>query len=152
MEILLTVHSLLRYVILILALLVIIQSYSGMQNQKVIVGTQNKFSLWLLISSHIMLVIGMIQYLFGAQGINLFKANGSAVMKDPILRYFAVEHIFVMLVAIILITIGRISSKKATSNLLANKRLFWYTLIALILILSRIPWPFTQAGQGRGWI
>jgi hypothetical protein len=152
MELLLTVHSLLRYIILLLAVIVIYQSFVGLNKQTPIGNVQNKISLALLVSTHVMLVIGLYQYIFGAQGIALFKANGSAVMKDSVLRFFAVEHIFVMVIATVLITMGRALSKKGKSNLQSNKRLFWFTLIALLLILSRIPWPFTQAGAGRGWL
>jgi hypothetical protein len=152
MELLLTVHSLLRYIILLLAVIVIYQSFVGLNKQTPIGNVQNKISLALLVSTHVMLVIGLYQYIFGAQGIALLKANGSAVMKDSVLRFFAVEHIFVMVIATVLITMGRALSKKGKSNLQSNKRLFWFTLIALLLILSRIPWPFTQAGAGRGWL
>jgi hypothetical protein len=152
MELLLTIHSVLRYLILLLILIVLVQSYKGLSNQLPISKTQNKFSLALLVSSHLMLVLGLYQYIFGANGLALFKSNGSAVMKDSTLRFFGVEHIAVMLIAIALITIGRIWSKRGKSNLQKNKRIFWYTFFALLLILSRIPWPFMQAGMGRGWL
>jgi hypothetical protein len=59
-------------------------------------------------------------------------------MKETVLRFYLVEHISLMIVAIILITVGYSKAKKAASW----KPVFTYYLIGLILILASIPWPF----------
>jgi hypothetical protein len=61
-----------------------------------------------------------------------------------------VEHILVMLIAIALVTIGYIKAKKATDPRKRNNKILVFFFIALILFLSRIPWPFL--GYGGGWI
>ena len=66
-------------------------------------------------------------------------------MKNASQRFFAVEHTFTMIIAIALITVGGVSVRKGKSNAK------WFYLIALILILMRIPWPFMEAGIARGW-
>jgi uncharacterized membrane protein SirB2 len=75
----------------------------------------------------------------------LFKAYGSEVMKNPSLRFWAVEHITGMIIAIVLITIAR--GKAKTENYNALK---WLYLVALIIILAVVPLPF-RAGIGRPW-
>jgi hypothetical protein len=60
------------------------------------------------------------------------------VMKDKLLRFWAVEHIFTMLIAIILITIGHIKYKKGG----APKTTLILYIIALLFIFAAIPWPF----------
>ena len=65
-------------------------------------------------------------------------------MKDPDLRYWLVEHASMMIIAITLITIGRISVKKTTEQVLKHKKLFIYNLIALLIILAAI----AQSGRG----
>ncbi len=152
MQILLLAHSLLRYIILALCLVVIYRSYLGFTRKQLFSIQDNKMSLFLLISTHTMLLIGLVQYFIGANGYKLIQLNGmKAVMKDATSRFYAVEHIFVMLLAIVLIHLGRQATKKLIPDVQKHKKLFLYTLIALILILSRIPWPFMQAGAGRGW-
>lgn len=136
---LLHLHSLLRWVILILLLVGIYQAFT--KNK----GLQ-KLSLFLLISAHITLLIGLYQYFFGGMGIKLFQIYGSAVMKTASLRFWAVEHITGMLIAIVLITIARGKAKK--DNFDAAK---WLYLIALVLILASVPWPFREVGAGRTW-
>lgn len=151
MAILLHVHSILRWVILLLSIIVIYKSYTGYSQKKLFRAEDNKASLLLMISCHIMLLIGLMQYLIGPNGMQLFNTNpASIVMKTKELRFFAVEHILVNIIGIAFITIGRIASKKAISDYSKHKKLFIYTLIGLILILSRIPWP-GMAGVGRGW-
>ena len=135
---LLHLHSLLRWVIIILLIVNIVKLFGG---NKVIA-----LSKWLLISAHITLVLGLCQYFFGHMGFELFKAYGAEVMKIAPLRFWAVEHITGMILAIALITIGHVSLKK-TGN--TKKTAILYT-IAFIVILAVVPWPF-RAGIGRPW-
>jgi hypothetical protein len=136
---LLGLHSLLRWLILLLLVLNIIRLFSAKGPQKT--GS----SLLLLIFAHTTLLIGLYQYFFGGFGVSLFQ-QGPQVMKDSALRFWAVEHITGMIVAIALITIGHLKLKKTGK---ARPTAILY-LIALILILAVIPWPFRE-GIGRPW-
>jgi hypothetical protein len=130
-------HSLLRWVILILLIYTLIRSFQGKA------GKEAKF---LTITSHIMLLIGLAQWFLGSWGLKLIQNIGMGeVMKNASQRFFAVEHTFTMIIAIALITVGGVSVRKGKSNAK------WFYLIALILILMRIPWPFMEAGIARGW-
>lgn len=130
-------HSLLRWVILILLIYTLIRSFQGKS------GKEAKF---LTITSHIMLLIGLAQWFLGSWGLKLIQNVGMGeIMKNASQRFFAVEHTFTMIIAIALITVGGVSVRKGKSNAK------WFYLIALILILMRIPWPFMEAGIARGW-
>ena len=84
--------------------------------------------------------------MIGDLGIKMIQNAGfSVVMKDSAARFFAVEHFAGMLIGIILITIARGKSKA-----LNYKAASWLYLIALIVILVTIPWPFRE-GIGRPW-
>ena len=73
--------------------------------------------------------------------------QSEGMMKDKVMRFFAVEHPTMMLIALGLITIGYLQAKR-NQNGLAFKKIFWYYLIALIIILVSIPWPFQQYTSG----
>ena len=138
---LLHLHNLLRWVILITLILSIAKL---MTKQDAL-----KTSKILLISAHTTLVLGLYQYFFGPVGFQLISqaAGGmKEVMKDAAGRFWAVEHILSMVIAIVLITIGRIKYKKGGKPSTTST----FYLIALLLILSAIPWPF-RAGIGRPW-
>ena len=136
---LLHLHNFLRWVILFFLLLALVQAFGKKPGLK-------KTSLWLLIASHVTLLIGLYQYFTGAFGYKLIPANGfAAVMKDSSLRFWAVEHISTMIIAIILITVARAKSKNGAYNAAS-----WLYLIALLLILAGVPWPFRE-GIARPW-
>lgn len=137
-------HSLLRWFALIAIVIALVISFRGMtQNNKFGKGA-NRWSLLTLIAFHLQLVLGFILYF--ARGWYTQLGN----MSDKIIRFFAVEHMAGMLIAIILVTIGRVSSKKAGTDKARHKRIFWYFLIALILTIASIPWPFRE-GIARPW-
>jgi len=91
-----------------------------------------------LILSHLQLVFGLILYFIGPKGFAYTKIEG--FMKEPTLRLYAVEHISVMVIAIGLITFAYSKAKRTENNTKKFATLGLSFLIALILILSRIPW------------
>ena len=149
---LLHLHSLLRWVILILLVVAIVKSYAGMTAVKPFSAGDKKVGLFLMISAHTTLLVGLYLWFFGPWGVaNIGNLGFGAVMKDRVLRYYAVEHTAGMLIAIVLITIGRGVAKKRIPDAVKYKRTFWFFLIALVIILATAPWPF-RAGIGRPWL
>ena len=132
---LLHLHNILRWVILILLIISIVQAYNARSGKS---GSGlNKSSLFLLIAAHTNFLIGLYQYIAGAWGLKVIQNNGmSEVMKNSVLRFLAVEHITSMLIAIVLITVARGKVKKSLYG-----SAFWMYIVALILILLAIPWP-----------
>ena len=137
---LLHLHSILRWVILLFLLICLFQALA--KNSSV-----RKTSLWLLISAHLMLIIGVYQVFFGRFGINKGLPAGVELMKDKFYRFFWVEHPLMMLLAIILITVARGKAKN-----LNYKSVTWLLIIALLAIFAAVPWPFREiVGEGRTW-
>jgi hypothetical protein len=137
---LLDLHNVLRWAILILLLIALLQAFGKKAGIR-------KSSLWLLICAHTTLLIGLYQWFTGNLGLKLIQNAGfSVVMKDSASCFWAIEHITGMLIAIILITIARGKAKVLNYNAAA-----WLYLIALILILATVPWPFRE-GIGRPWL
>ena len=152
MHILLLLHSLLRWVLLLLLLAAIVQSYSGMSSGRSFSGGDRKLGLYLMISAHTTLLLGLVLWFFGPFGLSLAIDNGmGVVMKNAVMRYWVLEHFAGMLIAIALITVGRGVAKKNIPDAAKFKRAFWLFLIALIIILATVPWPFRGA-VGRPWI
>ncbi len=134
---LLHLHNTLRWVILIALIISIYKLFT----QKDALKT----SKTLLMSAHASLLVGLYQYIAGPLGIKMIQSAGmGATMKDSASRYWAVEHAFTKILVIILITIGHIKYKK-TLQAGPTRNLY---IIALILILLVMPWPF-RAGIGR---
>ena len=143
---LLHLHNLGRWIILILLVIAIVKSLMGMMGNKPFTAGDKKTGLFLLITAHTMLLVGLYQWFVGPWGLKNIQSMGmSVVMKDPLYRFWAVEHITGMILAIALITIGRISSKKAVTDKSKHSRSFWFFLVALVVILAVVPWPSSVA-------
>jgi len=149
-SVLLQVHSILRWVILILLFLSIVQSFIGWIRHRELRDGDAKLWLFTMISAHTTLLIGLILLLFGHFGI-LSKGlpEGVELMKDKYYRFFWVEHPVGMLAATVLITLGRGVLKKQITDPLKYKRAFWFFFLALVLILATVPWPGREI-VGRG--
>ena len=132
-------HSFLRYAVLVLLIVVIVTSLMGWLGKKPFTGTNNKFSLYLFIATHLQLLIGLILYTQSD-----WVQFGKLAMKVKQVRYWTVEHASMMLIAIVLITMARITAKKMTSDESKHKRLFIFNTIALLIILAAI----TMSGRG----
>lgn len=147
---LLHLHNLLRWIILILLLLSIVKAFTGWRGKKSFSGGDAKVWLFTMIASHITLLLGIYQWTIGRLGI--FKtghASFADVMKDHTTRFFQVEHPVSMILAIVFITLGRGMAKKDVTDDVKYRKAFIYFLIALLLILAVMPWPFRGEFIGR---
>lgn len=148
---LLHLHSVLRWVILILLLVALFKSFAD--RNKAFTPGHKKTGLFLMITADIMFLVGMYQWITGPWGLKSIQTNGmSNVMKNASLRFFAVEHLLGMLIAIVLIHVGYTYSKKDIPDAMKHKRVLLFYGLALLIILISIPWPFRAVGAGRTWL
>lgn len=141
-------HNVLRWVVLLFLIIAIFRHLAGMSGKKPFTNGDKKTGLFLMISAHTQFLIGLILWFIGPWGYKAISSLGMpGVMKDPVYRFWTVEHNTGMLIAIILITVGRGVSKKTLPDAVKHKRSFWLLLIALIIILASIPWPGRDAGR-----
>lgn len=139
---LLHLHNFMRWLVLLFGILVIIRSISGMGGNKPFAAGDKRMALFLLISCDVQLLLGLSLYI--SRGWMGIWTSGADIMANKANRFFAVEHLLGMLVAIILVHIGYSSIKKNIADGAKFKKLFWFTLIAFILIIATIPWPFRE--------
>jgi len=146
---LLHLHSLLRWIILILLLVNIVRHFTA-SNQP-FTATDKKLGLFLMIAAHTTLLLGLFQWFTGPWGLtNIQNIGMGAAMKDAVSRFWAVEHMTGMILGIVLITLGKSVAKRPYADALKHKRSAILFTLALVIILLTIPWPF-RAGIGRPW-
>ena len=147
---LLHLHSFLRWVILLLLLVAILRS--AMNINGIFTSGDRKIGLFLMITCDIMLLIGLYQWFTGPWGMKAIESNGmKGAMADAGTRFFAVEHFVGMLLAIILVHIGKSWAKKQVPDSTKHRRTLLFYTLALVIILISIPWPFREVGATRGW-
>ena len=140
-EILKHTHSGLRWVALILILLAIYNSITAKEFGK----RQKLINLFSMVSLHTQLILGLVLY-FNSPLVRFYQGW----MKDAEDRFYGMEHVAGMVIAIALITFGYVKSKKGTTPAEIYKPIKLFYIIGLILILASIPWPF-RANLCGGW-
>ena len=140
-------HSALKWVALILLIWGILKFYSGWKNHRAFKAGDKKAALCGLITLHLQLIIGFILY-FTGKWPNSLGMEGA--MKNPVTRFFGMEHLLLMILGIAAVTIGYSKAKRIADSTVRFRTLFIWYAAGLVLILVGIPWPFREA-LGKGW-
>lgn len=142
-NVILYLHDILRWFVLVLLLLSIFKSFSGWRKERAFEPGDRKTWLFTLICLHLNLLIGLYLLLFGTMGIlSAGLPPGTKLMENDYYRFFWIEHPVSMIIAVVLTTIAYGMAKKPVSDRLKFKKAFWLFLIALLFVLSAVPWPF----------
>lgn len=123
-------HSGWRYIVLILLVVAVLQALAGWLGKKGYTEGNRKLNVFTLISAHIQFLFGLILYF-----LSPFTKGPSS---EALYRYWKMEHIAIMLLAVILITIGNSRSKKITDGTAKHKAIAIFFGLALILIIGSI--------------
>lgn len=129
-QILKSAHSGWRYVVVILLVLAFVQALSGWLGKKPYTEGNRKLNVFALISAHIQLLFGLVLYFLG----EWFKGDSSIALT----RYWKMEHISMMIFAIILITVGNARSKRGDDATVKHRSIALYFGLALVLIVAAV--------------
>lgn len=140
-------HNIIRWAVLILGLLAIVRAFLGWTGKKPWTGLDNRLGLFFTISLDVQLLLGLLLYGVLSPITTGAFADFGAAMSDPSARFWLVEHIFTMVVAVVLAHVGRSLSKKAPTDVAKHQRAAIFFTLALLLVLAGIPWsrPFLPA-------
>ena len=137
---LLHTHNMFRWLVLITLFLAVIFAFAGWFKKLDWNKKDNLSGLLLTIFMDIQFLVGIILYAFVSPVTKAAFSDFGAAMKNADLRFYAVEHILMMVIALVLVHIGRAKSKKATAPWKKHRNAAVFYGIALILILAAIPW------------
>ncbi|MDG1823152.1 MAG: hypothetical protein P8H25_07270 [Flavobacteriaceae bacterium] len=139
MDIMLSLHSRVAYVVLFTLVLAVLNAFWGLLTKRAFGSRNLRISLFGLIFSHIQLLLGLGVY-FVSPYFSAWENGMGAVMKDATLRLFLVEHPITNILAIVLITMGWSLHKKVASGRKKFFRIAVFYGIGTLLLISRIPW------------
>ena len=143
-------HSLLRWIVLIQGVAATLRGCAGWLGGSPWRDADDRAGLLLVISLDLQLLVGLSLYLFlSPVTVEAFRDMALA-MRTPALRYWTVEHISMMIIAVALITFGYSLSKKGKTDEAKYKRAAIFFGLALIVIFIAIPWPWSAVA--RGWM
>jgi len=146
----LTIHSILRWLVVLSAVFAIIRAITGLSFKRGWMAMDNRAGQWFTILMDLQLLLGIILYFFLSPITTAALQDFGSAMGNPATRFFAVEHIALMVLAVAVAHIGRSLSRKAPTPQQKHRRaLIWFSL-SLLLVLAAVPWPFLS--YGRPWL
>ncbi len=148
----LSLHSVLRWIVVLLAALATARAASGWLKGRNWTPLDDRLGLAFTIVLDTQVLIGLILYLFLSPVTASAFHDLGVVLSNDTARFWIIEHIFAMVVSLILVHIGRsMSGRPGPARQRYQRTALLFGLATLILIIS-IPWPFMPAGAGRPWI
>lgn len=134
-------HSILRWFLLVGLIATVIISLLYMVRRKALTNIGKLAANITVRLTHLQFTIGLVIYFISPKVI----FNGSS-MQSPFLRFYLVEHIAMMILSVVLISVGYNFMKKKADDISSARTIFWFFLAGLILVLLAIPWPFRSFG------
>lgn len=142
----LTLHNITRWLVLIFGLLVVVRAFSGWSGKKGWTQLDDRIGVFFASSLDLQLLLGLILYVVSPIIQGALRNFGGA-MGNAVTRFFAVEHVAVMLLAVIAVHVGRSAVKKVSLASQKHRRAAIWFSVTLLIILFSIPWPFLSFGR-----
>lgn len=136
-------HSWLRWAVLLLGLLALVRAIAGASGRRPWLPADDQAGKFFIIALDVQIVLGLILYFFLSPTTAAAMADFGAAMKSAGLRYWAVEHVFGVVVALILAHRGRTRVRGITDPVRKHRVAAVFILLALLAIAASIPWPGT---------
>lgn len=139
-QIVLTLHSITRWLVILAALLAIIRSVNGLAFKRGYTGMDNRVGMFFTMFMDIQVLFGILLYFFLSPITTAALQNFAGAMSNSAARFFTVEHALMMMIALGIAHMGRVMIKKAANASAQHRRtLIWFGLTILV-VLAAIPW------------
>jgi len=136
----LATHNIVRWLVLIVGVIAVVMAFVGWFGKRNWRDTDDKLGLAYTGLLDLNFLLGLLLYIFLSPITKAAFANFGTAMGDSTLRFFAVEHIFGMVVAIVLAHVGRSRSKKASDSVKKYRTAAIWFALSLVAVLAMIPW------------
>jgi hypothetical protein len=132
------VHNLFRWLVLLTCLWALFRVWAGLLKRSEWTKKDRIAGLVYTSVLNLQFILGLILLFVGP--VHTYYSNMAALMKNAELRFIAVEHPFMMFLAVAVAQTGFSLSKRAGSDRAKFLRASICYTISLILILAAIPW------------
>lgn len=135
------VHNILRWVVVLGGVYAIFLALKGLLSQTRWGINEQRSGLIFTAALNIQFIIGLILYFISPLGSRLLTSGDmAAVMRNNIMRFFAVEHLSIMILALLAAQLGYSLSKRAKSDRAKFIRASAGYVLAALLIAYGTPW------------
>ena len=136
----LNVHNIVRWAALLLAIIVTASSIYGWFGKRAWSPMNRRLAVFYTSAMDIQLLLGLLLYIFFSPKTQVAFQNFSAAMSSPELRFFALEHVFYMLLAVVFAHLGSVFTRKGQDDAAKHRRAVLWFGLSLVLLLLGMPW------------
>lgn len=140
-------HSWLRWVVLIAGLWAVIRGFRGTTARRPWTAADDTAGRLFSITMDLQFLVGLLLYGVLSPMTTQALMNMAEAMRNATLRFWAVEHLTLMLVAVVLAHVGRGRSRKALTDGGKHQSAALFYGLAILAVLLAIPWPFMSVGR-----
>jgi hypothetical protein len=133
-------HNLLRWVVLLVCLIAVGNSFSKWMGQKPWTRTDQRIGSVLVMTADLQVLIGLLLFFFLSPLTRAAMANFKAALQDKEIRFFTLEHSFLMIGFLVLVHLGKVRSKRAVSDQVKHRTEFIWWGLSLLLLPAGLPW------------
>ena len=134
-------HSWLRWAVLLLALLAIWRAIDAVRSRRAWLPGDERLCKIFLGVLDLQMLLGLLLYFVFSPLTKAALGDFAAAMPDPLMRFWAVEHVFGMVIGVALAHVGMSRARKAATDALRHRRIAIFFILALLVMLASIPWP-----------
>lgn len=146
-SVVLLIHSLLRWAVVLLAFVAAGRGLIGWFAGRAWTRMDDKVGLALVASFDLQFLLGLVLYaVLSPLTQGAFRDFGAA-MQNRVVRFWAVEHVALGILALLAVHLGRILTRRAGDDRAKHQRAAMAFAFATLLILAMIPWPFLPQGR-----
>jgi hypothetical protein len=136
-------HSWLRWAVILLGLLAIVRGIIGGTSRRPWTPVDDRVGLLFIISLDVQVLIGLLLYFVLSPITQAALADFGGAMRVSALRFWAVEHVFGMVVGVFLAHRARSRVRAIPDAVRKHRVAAIFFALAMVAILASIPWPGT---------
>ena len=142
----LTIHSWLRWATLVMAVGATLNALRPAE-----AGATKPPGRWLdslfMFAVDLQMLAGLVLYFGLSPATTAAMNNIGAAVRNPGMRFWAIEHAFGMFAALVLVRVGRVLALNAKTPETARRRRAICFALATAVMLAAIPWPGLMNGR-----
>ena len=140
-------HSLLRWLVIAFGLVAVVRALSGLTGHRPWTPLDERAGRLFVIALDFQVLVGLILYGLLSPLTRAAFADMGAAMRDPLMRFYAVEHLVLMVGAVAFAHVGRTRTRKTSLAPARQRAAAIFFTLSLLLILIGTPWPFRAVGR-----
>lgn len=137
----LLLHSWLRWAVILFGLIAIWRAIDGVRSRRAWLPGDDRICKIFLGALDLQVLLGLLLYFVFSPLTKAALGDFAGAMKDPLMRFWAVEHVFGMIIGVALAHAGMSRARRAATDTLRHRRVAIFFILALLIILASIPWP-----------